>query len=657
MAADVSSLLKTLASYERRIALLERNQRVNNIGNASIEGGTLTVTDGAGNTQLALGLQPDGTYAAVASSPTAPLPPSAPVMADTALGVSVAWDGNMADGSTPLADFIHVQVHLSPAPGFTPSAATLHATMTAPGLVKVSSLLASTTYYGVLVALNASGNPSLPSAYASAMSTAISAQHVAANAFGLNMIADPQFTNPTLNASRAADAATLGSWSFSATAGEAVSDAVTGTAQLALMPSASPPVWVSPGEQYYLSCTFTVTGSCTLNASLVTNSSTVSVSQAVTAGTWTIAGIVTVPSGASSAYFRVSAVSVTSNITTVSVPVMQPASLFSPTIFGEDYIISPAGSFFYSAAPAHGDLIASTAAAGGSDEGFTNPYKAGTVVYGTGGNASYVQMLAGTPAAMNLGTGDAAESGPGQVTTTIVGSGPTRTLVTRVFAPRVTGEAGGALTELRLSSPSADLSVGPSFQVLCSDGTSAADVLVTPTQWRLGAIDPQQADPTLHSFTNPLTGVTNSITKGWVIPANDANNGTIYCIEVPFDGVWQASGALNIGFSINGVFTNLVPIATAMASAGNNYAGVFRVYFQVLTTGSSGTCNIWGSGEAANASANRIGTTGAPLNGINNGHAINTTIANTITVAVNFSVSSASQTINGRGSIFRRIGQ
>lgn len=351
MPADVSSLLKILARLEAKVALLERNQRVNNIGNTSIEGGALVVTDGNGNTQLALGLQPDGTYAAVATSPTAPLAPSAPVMADTALGVSVSWDGNMADGSTPLSDFACVQVHLSVTPGFTPGPSTLHGTMTVAGLVNVSSLLAATTYYGTLVAVNASGNPSSPGAYASALSSAISAQHVAANAFGLNMVADPQFTMAALNASRAADPASSGTWVFGS--GQATSLPTT-AARLALMPSGTPPVWVSPGEQYYVSATFTTTAAnSTLDVSMVTDGGTAQLSQAgVGAGTHTLAGIVTVPSGATQAYFLVSCLNSSANSVTIFEPVMQAAQLFSPTILGTDYIINTSGEFFYNGTPA-----------------------------------------------------------------------------------------------------------------------------------------------------------------------------------------------------------------------------------------------------------------------------------------------------------------
>lgn len=173
MPADVSSLLKTLASYERRIALLERNQRVNNIGNASIENGALVVTDGDGNTQVTLGLQPDGTYAQVASSPTSPLSPSVPVVLPGIQELFVTWDGQLSDGSTPLADFAGVQVHCSQLAGFIPDATTLQGALTGPFVYRIGNLLAGTVYYVAFTAVNMSGNLSPASAQATGTPLAV----------------------------------------------------------------------------------------------------------------------------------------------------------------------------------------------------------------------------------------------------------------------------------------------------------------------------------------------------------------------------------------------------------------------------------------------------------------------------------------------------
>lgn len=52
---------------------------------------------------------------------------------------------------------------------------------------------------------------------------------------------------------------------------------------------------------------------------------------------------------------------------------------------GTDFIINSSGAFFYSSAPAAGNLIASVASVAGTDQ-FGNAYKAGMTTYGTGGD-------------------------------------------------------------------------------------------------------------------------------------------------------------------------------------------------------------------------------------------------------------------------------
>lgn len=157
------------------------------------------------------------------------------------------------------------------------------------------------------------------------------------------------------------------------------------------------------------------------------------------------------------------------------------------------------------------------------------------------------------------------------------------------------------------------------------------------------------------SKTNPTSGV--DITATWTIAANDAQVGTVYRIEVPFNGVWEASGALNLEYDLNGTIANLVPLATGLATAGHNYGGVFRLYLQVLTTGASGTCRIWADGGATDTSVARGGSTSTDLFGVVSPNpAFNSTINNTLAVAAFFTTSNASQTIIGEGSTFTRLG-
>ena len=168
-----------------------------------------------------------------------------------------------------------------------------------------------------------------------------------------------------------------------------------------------------------------------------------------------------------------------------------------------------------------------------------------------------------------------------------------------------------------------------------------------------GRIYGAQADASQSALTNPVAFA--DISHAYTIPANDAAAGTTYIIELQFFGVWQASGNLNIGFDLDGTKANLVPVASGLATAGQNYGGTVRLYLQVITTGTGGTYNVWTDGGATQTASPRGGTTGAVLNGHSNG-SLNTTVSHTLAVCADFSVSNASQTITGYGSTFTRKG-
>lgn len=167
-AASVAALGREIAALQKRIVQLEAGQRTAQLGYSSIDGGALTVTDGAGTTRQLIGAQPDGTNTVVDMNAPPPAAPDTPTVSAAIGGLVVGWDGQLG-GTPPLSDFICVQVHVSPSgAGFTPSAATLQRTMIAPGVVVVPGLTAGTQYWAALVAVNSSGAVSAPSTAASA---------------------------------------------------------------------------------------------------------------------------------------------------------------------------------------------------------------------------------------------------------------------------------------------------------------------------------------------------------------------------------------------------------------------------------------------------------------------------------------------------------
>ena len=168
-----------------------------------------------------------------------------------------------------------------------------------------------------------------------------------------------------------------------------------------------------------------------------------------------------------------------------------------------------------------------------------------------------------------------------------------------------------------------------------------------------GVVPTFQVGTTKITKTNPT--VAADISDTFTIEANDANVGTTYMIELFFTGLWEASGNFNLEFDLDGTITNLVPIAAGVITAAHNYGGVFRLYLQILTTGSGGTFNIWSDGSISDTSVGaRTASTGAVLHGNLTAQSINTTVSHTLAVAASFSSSNASQTIIGQGSTFRR---
>ncbi|HYK70419.1 MAG TPA: hypothetical protein VEV45_20915 [Streptosporangiaceae bacterium] len=161
--AEIRRLAAQLAEMQQRITQLERGASTAQLANASIEGGTLTINDDSGNAMIQLGAQDDGTFAHVAVNASPPPQPSDPVVNPAILSAMVAWDGNMADGSSPLSDLAGVQVHCSITPGFTPGPNTLQSTFIAQGVRPIGGLLAGYSYYICLVCVNQAGLTGPPS--------------------------------------------------------------------------------------------------------------------------------------------------------------------------------------------------------------------------------------------------------------------------------------------------------------------------------------------------------------------------------------------------------------------------------------------------------------------------------------------------------------
>jgi hypothetical protein len=135
----------------------------------------------------------------------------------------------------------------------------------------------------------------------------IGALNLAANAAGTNIIIDPQFSSPGINAVRLDDPGTTCPWTLVSPAAMVAGSG--GVCTLALMPSTLVPLYVNPGEQYYLSVMVTMPAGSAPGTSAgiqfaFNDGSFLGPVLPVAGGTQTVAQLVTIPAGVASAYVR-----------------------------------------------------------------------------------------------------------------------------------------------------------------------------------------------------------------------------------------------------------------------------------------------------------------------------------------------------------------
>jgi hypothetical protein len=171
----------------------------------------------------------------------------------------------------------------------------------------------------------------------------------------------------------------------------------------------------------------------------------------------------------------------------------------------------------------------------------------------------------------------------------------------------------------------------------------------------------QGALPVVRTGTSTLTNANNgtqAITTAWPIPAGDAKAGSVYEVEVQFDGTFQ-NQTLTWGMSIDGGAPQAqTSIGAGFFVAATVFDGVARIKLMILTTGAAGTFNAFTDGligPVTNRSSGTNNNNGA-IGGRALGGIIDTTAAHTIAVTAAWGGSTAGQTISGYGSIVTRKG-
>lgn len=322
------------------------------------------------------------------------------------------------------------------------------------------------------------------------------------------------------------------------------------------------------------------------------------------------------------------------------------------TFAGSNYIINNSGEFFYSAAPAFGDLVISIANAAGNDT-FTNPYLGGVVLYGPGnskavlGWSSFVgsiPLLALFPDASWAYTGNSP----------VIQSFDTNKGLASEYTALQMGSGnspGNHSSEIVLwgSSPDGTTSIphvsiyGGANSVILADFNASRSTMNTYNGASYG-INGSDADTTVTTIT-----LNNDVTKTWNVPALDWNVNTAYKLIAWGHGT-QAAVATTLGFSVDkGGGGSFASATSAAGFAAANAAFKWKIEAIIIcaTTGAAGTLVISMSAQIYS------GITSTVLVGEQTAVAINTTIANTFQIRATFG---ANASITCDGSIFEKVG-
>ena len=324
---------------------------------------------------------------------------------------------------------------------------------------------------------------------------------------------------------------------------------------------------------------------------------------------------------------------------------------FSNVVIRNGQIISGSVLIYSTNPGALGTLVSSDSQSGGTDA-FGNAYLPGTVSYqASGGGYLASQLYNGAVFLQQNTTYGGAYTQFGEMN---VGGGPSMQFAlggsTEFFFNGAT-VINGAVGLQSISAPAAVL-----LQAWLYANANGNPAAVLPSGLT-GTLPVIQTD--ISTNTNANNG-TQLLSVNWTIPAGDAQVGTVYEIEVPFNGTFETA---TLGFkpNLSGVTQTTSggdTVGGAFFSAGQGFQGTVRLKMVVKTIGGAGTVDLFidgGLGFNGNRSSgtNNNDTT---LNSQSIAMAFNTTISNTLSVNSVWGASVASQTITGRGSKFTRSG-
>lgn len=160
-----------------------------------------------------------------------------------------------------------------------------------------------------------------------------------------------------------------------------------------------------------------------------------------------------------------------------------------------------------------------------------------------------------------------------------------------------------------------------------------------------------QTDATTFTVT---AATATQASKAWSIPGSDASAGTWYRLTVNGAGTEGSTAqTLQIGLALNGTAIKSSTMPAVTASLAFRFRFVCDIH--IKTTGAGGTMEVTGHGIYGGGSpaVNAEGVLGSTTAG---GEAINTTVANTLSLVLNWAAVTGAPTITTFNSMLERFG-
>lgn len=270
----------------------------------------------------------------------------------------------------------------------------------------------------------------------------------------------------------------------------------------------------------------------------------------------------------------------------------------------------------------------------------------------------FILLTTGHPPMIEIGTGDIAESQPGEIISGTLGSGPSRQLAIELLGNKVVGQPAFANTTVLLLSGSPDLVTHPpSVQISASDGTTSCGISTLPTRNEIFNGTFNGDSPVTANDSTPLTATAATftrITKNWTIPGGNSQTATTWRLSARFAGA-QGSTAETLMFNITafGVSIAQVGFPSTFCAISTGFVGRIVGEVQVNTPGSVAT--ITASFEVSIRQSGS--STESVLTGEQQSTTANTAINEDMFFNAEWGATTGAPTLTCSGSTIERLGQ